>query len=173
MTKFNWEKAAKNDRYYRLVFAKDRPADKPLELELPPGKRTLGEFDNPLGLTEDDCVGRVPALEKREQIAALLLHREADLKEAYGLNNGVPIADAVKKVSRNFNQFCRLVALAETNPERNFWPLAVCYGVFYLHYYNTVIAAKGEKVPCLTWEIWERVSSYRQAPSAPILSDHP
>lgn len=43
-----------------------------------------------------------------------------------GVGDGVTICDAVKRVSREFKRFWRLVTIADTN----FWPLAVYFGFF-------------------------------------------
>jgi len=173
VTKLNWEKASQIDRHFRWVFRQDRPADSSLEFDQMPASRRFAGIPNPLGLTEDDCLGRVPAPDKRARIAAHLLEHEADLKDSYGLNNGVPLGEAVKEISRDFKSFCLRVTVSDTSMERNFWPLAVCLGVVYLNFYNKVIAAKGEKVSFLTWEVWEKISNYRPDRDTPLFKSSP
>ena len=176
MTKLNWEKASKMNRYFRAVFAPDRPADKPLEFETFPSKRTIFEAENPLGLTEVDCLGRMPEPDKRTRIAVHLLQGEAAIREIYGLAEGVPLNEAAKKASDDFKRFCRLVAIscdADSSPERNFWPLAVCFSVFFLDYYNLVIANNGPKASHLTWGIWEKISNFRPDLETPFLKNNP
>lgn len=165
MTKFNWERASKLDRHFRVVFAPDRPADRPLDLNISPKRPAMAELQNPLGLTEGDCFGKVPDIEIRVKIFTRLVQTESALKELI-FNEAVLLDEDVSGVSRSrkaFKSFCRLVALnceIDSSSEGNYWPIAVCLSVFYLDFYNSVIAKKGERVSELSWEIWTRIKEF-------------
>ena len=160
MTKFNWERAARNSRYLRAIFSQDRPILQKLEFEIKYIKNIDAEFPNPIGLTDEDCLGRLPDLNKRMKIINQLIQTESELKEIYLLKKGVSLNEAVEKAAKDFQQFCRFVSLTcdikSSHPE-NFWSIVVCISVFYLSYYNSVVADKGKKVPKLSSEILDRL----------------
>ena len=160
MTKFNWERAARNSRYLRAIFSQDRPILPKLEFEIKYKKNMDAEFPNPIGLTDEDCLGRLPDLNKRMKIINQLIQTESELKEIYLLKKGVSLNEAVEKAAKDFQQFCRFVSftcdIKSSHPE-NFWSILVCISVFYLSYYNNVVADKGKKVPKLSSEILNRL----------------
>ena len=160
MTKFNWERAARNSRYLRAIFSQDRPVFQKLEFEIKYKKNIDADFPNPIGLTDEDCLGRLPDLNKRMKIINQLIQTEIELKEIYLLKNDSSLNEAAEKAAKDFQQFCRFVSftcnIKSSHPE-NFWPIAVCISVFYLNYYNSVVADKGEKVSKLSSEILNRL----------------
>lgn len=159
MTKFNWERAARNSRYLRAIFSQDRPIFQKLEFEIKQ-KNIDTEFPNPIGLTDDDCLGRLPDLNKRMKIIIQLLQTEIELKNIYLLKDDVPLNEAVERAAKDFQQFCRFVSFTcdiKSSSSENFWPLAVCFSVFYLSYYNSVLANKGEKISKLSLEILDKL----------------
>jgi hypothetical protein len=162
MTKFNWERASKNSRYLRALFSQERPVSQKLDFNINREKNWDSQIPNSIGLTEEDCRGRLPDLNKRMKIIIQLLQTENTLKEIYLLPDGLFLNEVAVKAARNFQQFCRLVSFTcdiKSRSSENFWPLAVCFSVFYLSYYNNVLAGKGEKASKLSFEILNKLEA--------------
>jgi len=166
MTKFNWERASKNSKYLRALFSQERPTSQKLDFDVNLEKKWDSKISNSIGLTEEDCLGRLPDLNKRMKIIIQLLQTENTLKEIYLIPDSLPLNEVVKKAAKDFQQFCRLVSFTcdiKSSSSENFWPLTVCFSVFYLSYYNSVLAGKGEKASKLSFEILNKLEAKHES----------
>lgn len=166
MTKFNWEKANKQTRQQKYLFAFD---------QLGGGftNERMEAFDitntthNPLGLSDDDCRGKIPSQEKRNLIVKYLANN-SDLKflEIDSIHTSADIS------AKNFYEFSWKIFTSDFDwaqnkpPIKYLMPIAVCFSVVYLRIYNTVISPN-EKASALTLEIIAMMNAHQKT-----LSNH-
>ena len=144
MTKFNWEKANARSKRFKSSITLQQITDGITVLR-------REEFDinnknhNPLGLSDDDCTGKIPTPQKRMEIVRYLLDNNKDIRDNFDSFDTNEML-----TSKKFSQFCWRVFLIsldwkDTGCElKNFMPIAVCFSVTYLRFYNEVVSTDGK-----------------------------
>ncbi len=162
MTKFNWEKANKQSRKQKYLFAFDQFGDR-LTSERMDAFDITNTIHNPLGLSDEDCRGKIPSLEKRNLIVQYLVNN-SDLKllEIDSIDTSTDIS------AKTFYDFSWKIFTSGFDfdwsknkpPIKYLMPISVCFSVVYLRIYNTVISPK-EKAAELTFEIIAKMNTHK------------
>jgi hypothetical protein len=133
MTKFNWEKANKQTRQQKYLFAFDQFGGG-LTSERMEAFDITNTTHNPLGLSDDDCRGKIPSQKKRNLIIKFLANN-SDLKflEIDSIDTSTDIS------AKMFYEFSWKIFTSGFDfdwsqnkpPIKYLIPIAVCFSVVY------------------------------------------